>query len=243
MFENMTTEGFEEETDVLGGGFQSFPSAIYDGKIKMAHALKSGSSQAMGMSLTIDIDGKEHKETIWYTNGKGENFYVDKNDSTKKHLLPGFQMVNSLCLLTTGKGLIEQKHETKAVKLWNSKEKKEVPTEVEVFMDMLTKPITLAMLEIEKNKQKKAGNKYVNTAETIKVNETKKFFHSESKRTVSEIRAHKDNPDGDHTAEFYKAWNEKYSGKLVNQVKAVEGNAGAPPTDDSSSEDEKGLFD
>lgn len=244
MFGNMTTEGFEEETDVLGGGGHSFTSAIYDSTIKMAYAQKSRSSEAMSLVLIATIDGKEYQEAFWYTNKKGENFYVDKNDNTKKHLLPGFQQVNSLCLLATGKGLLQQNHEKKAVGIYDFKLKKEVPTEVEVFMDLLTKPITIALSQIEENKQKKNGaGKYVNTAETRKVNEAKKFFHTETKRTLSEVRAHKANPDGDHTAEFYKAWNEKYAGKLVNNVKEVEGNAGAPPADDSSTTEDDGLFD
>lgn len=226
MFGNLTTDGLEETGDRLGGGFL-FESGVYTGTVKMAYAGTSGAqgSQAQSITVLIDFGGREFRETLWVTNRNGENSYADKKDPNKKHPLPGFAMVDDLCLVTTGHGLADQNVEEKVVKIYDFEQKKDVPTNMPVLVDLIGKPITSAVLKQTVDKQKKNdAGVYVNTGETRDENVTEKFFHADSRRTVTEIK------QGIEEAIFIDAWAEKNTGKTRNRAKGGEGNgkAGAP---------------
>jgi hypothetical protein len=221
MFGNLSTDGLEEAGDRLGGGL--LETRTYDGTVRLAYAGKSQSSAAQSVTAHIDIMGIEFRETYWVTNRDGTNSYADKRDATKKHPLPGYTMVDDLCLLTTGLPLSEQPAEEKVVKLWDYESKKEIPQNVQVLVDLIGKPITVAILKQTVDKQAKdsAGN-YVATGETRDENIADKFFHTDSRRTVTEVR------EGMEEAVFYGKWVEKNAGKTRNRSKGGEGKAGVP---------------
>lgn len=224
MFGNLTTDGLEESGDRLGGGFL-FESGVYTGTVKMAYAGKASQSEATSITVLIDFDGREFRETLWVTNRNGENSYADKKDANKKHPLPGFTMVDDLCLVTTGHGLADQNVEEKVVKIYDFEHRKDMPTNVPVLVDLIGKPITAAVLKQTVDKQKKNdAGVYVNTGETREENTVDKFFHTESRRTVTEIK------QGIEEAIFIDAWDQKNKGKTRNRAKggADNGKAGAP---------------
>lgn len=222
MFGNLRTEGLEDAGDVLGGG-GLLESGAYDGTVKLAFAGTSSSSSARSITVHIDVAGREVRETFWITNRSGENFYTDKKDPSKRRPLPGYAMVDDLCLLTTGLPLTEQPVEDKVVRLYDFEAKREVPQNVPILIDVIGKPITVGLLKQTVDKQQKdsAGN-YVATGETRDENVADKFFHTESRRTVTEIR------EGLETAAFYPKWVEKNAGKTRNRAKGAEGKTGVP---------------
>lgn len=224
MFGNLKTEGLEEAGDRLGGGVL-LESGIYTGKLKMAYA---GTSSAQGsksqfVTLLIDIDGRELRETVYVTSRDGDNFYADKKDPKKKHPLLGFTSIDDLCLVTTGHGLADQDIEEKVVNIYDFDKKADVPTNAPVLVDLLGKDVMIAVVKQTVDKQRKddAGN-YVNTGETRDENTIEKFFHVESRRTVTEIK------NGIEEAIFIDAWAEKNKGKTRNKAKGGQGNTGAP---------------
>jgi len=222
MFGNMTTEGLEESGDRLGGG-GVLESGPQDGVIKVAYVGKSASSDAQSITTIIDMNGFEYRETFWITNRKGENFYTDKQDATKKHGLPGFVMVDNMCQLATGHGLAAQETEEKTVNIYDFEAKKELPKNVQVLTGLIGKPITAGVKKVVVDKTKKDGNGvYQPTGETRDTNEIDKFFHAETKRTVTEYK------QGIEEAQFYPKWVEKNEGKTVNKAKGAEGKSGAP---------------
>ena len=87
-------------------------------------------AKAQSVTLHLDLDGKELRETVYVTNRNNENFYVDKTDKTKRHPLPGWTAIDDICLLTTQDGLNEQVDETKTIKLYDADAKKETNQEV-----------------------------------------------------------------------------------------------------------------
>jgi hypothetical protein len=221
MFGNLTGDGLESVGDRLGGGL--LESGVYDGTVKLAYAGKSQSSNAQSVVAHIDVKGVEFRETFWITNRNGVNSYDDKKDPSKKHPLPGYTMADDLCLLTTGLPLSEQTVEEKIVKLYDFESKKDIPQNVPVLTDVIGKPITVGVLKQTVDKQQKdsAGN-YVNTGETRDENIADKFFHTESRRTVTEVR------EGFEEPAFYAKWVEKNTGKTRNRAKGSEGKVGAP---------------
>lgn len=221
-----------EEKDVLGGSF-TIPSGIYPSGIKMAYLDKWDSGALyVGFEFAVLIDGKEmnHKELITISNKAGE-FTYEKNGEV--HPMPGFSMVDSIFRLATGKGFKEQTGvEVKQIKLYDKEAKAEVPKPKEVFMEALGKKLKLGILAQTVDKTEKQGDKYVPTGETREENVISKAFHFESDKTVSEI-------DANGSAEFFKAWEEKFKGKTINKAKgkpagASGGTAGAPSQSASS---------
>lgn len=218
IFKSLTTENMEEATDTLGG-FSRLDTDVYPATIKMAYA---GQSQGGAQSVTViaDVKGQEHRETLYVTNRKGENFYPDKNDKSVRHPLPGFTTVDDLCLLATGHPLAEQDAEPKVVKIYNFEERKEVPTEVPVLLDLIGKNVQLGIVKRIEDKTAKndQSGEYEPTGETREVNLIDKVFHVETGRTVSEYR-HEIDP-----AEFMPAWIKRNQGKTRDVSKASKGN-------------------
>lgn len=211
-----------EERDSLGGR-QLFESNAYPFTVKLAYLLKSDGG-ALGLHVVLKMeDDKELRQSFYITNKKGENFYV--NNKGEKNYLPGFNMAQSLALLTTGKDLVQLDHETKTINLYNSALKAEAPTKVEMIMDMLDKPIWAGVLKQLVNKNEKVGDEYVPTAETREENEIDKFFCGKEgfeKLTATEIKAGVKEPT------FFNDWVKKWEGVLRDKTKKDVGQAGAP---------------
>jgi hypothetical protein len=240
IFSGLTTEGLEETEDRLGG-YTVYPSAIYNAVIKMAYAGKAASG-AHFVTFEFDLGNSQtYRETCYFTNKKGENFWI--NESKKKVPLPGFTMIDDICLLTTEQPLASQNTEDKMVKVYDSEAKKEVPKSVPVLMDLIGKPISLGILkQLESKNAKNAAGEYVATGETRDTNIIDKAFHTDTKLTVVEARAGKD------AGEFWDKWLEKNK-DVVRDRRAKTGGAsggagrpvGGPPVAGGGTE-RKSLF-
>jgi hypothetical protein len=218
MFADMSTEGVEKAEDRVGG-YSPLTTGIYDAVIKTAYAGKS-SAGARNITLVLDIKGQEYRETIYISNKKGENFYPDKQDPKKKILMPGFSTIDDICLFTTERPLAEQDTETKVVKAWSSADRKEVNTEVPMLVDLLDKPIKVAIQQTKEFKQVLQGGEYVDTNETRTSNTIEKALHPETGRTVNEYM------HGVETAEYMKTWGDRNNGVVRDKTR---GAAGAGP--------------
>lgn len=217
MFGNMTADNLEQAEDRLGG-FQPLNTDAYDGTVK---ALYAGASESGAQNLTLiaDLGGREYRETIYFTNRSGENFYTTKNN--KKAPLPGFTLVDHICLVTTGAPLCEQETEEKTVKVYDAEARAEVPKQVQMLTAALGQPITLAILRILENKsQKNSDGKYEDIAETREVNQIDKVFDTESRMTVVEAENQAEE------ATFYSAWVEKNRGETRDRRTIRDGEAG-----------------
>lgn len=220
MFAKMTNDGLEETQDRLGG-FQPLPTDIYNAVIKMAYASASeGGAQAVNFLFSLP-GGREYRETIYITNKKGENFFLNKDDKTKKVPLPGFVTVDDICLCATEKPLAEQDVEDKVVNVYDTTAKKELPKKMPVLVDLLGQPISLGIvLELQNKTQKDGAGKYVAIADEVQRNTIEKVFHTESKFTMVEVRNQKDTP------EFWDAWLERNKDKVKDKREIKGGQAG-----------------
>ncbi len=224
MFASLTTDNLEEAEDRLGGGSDPLPTDLYDATVKIAYA---GASPAGAHNVTVilDIDGREVRETVYITNKKGENFYPDKADPSKRNPLPGYTTIDDLCLLTTGEPLTEQATEEKVVKVYDFDQRKEVPTPVPVLGALTGQKIKVGLLREITDKQKKDDSGvYRNTGQTRTQNVIDKFFHAESMRTVVEYRREVMTP------EFHDAWKTRNAGKDKDRSSAAKGGTGTTGT-------------
>lgn len=246
LFNNLKSEGLEQSQDRLGG-FQVVESGVYEGAtIKLAYAGKATSSNAQNVTISFELPGgKEYSETFWITNKNGENFFRNKQDNTKKIPLPGFTLVDDICLMTTEKPLSDQDTEEKMVQMWDAEEKKQMPKAAHVLVDLLGKQVSLGIVKQVVNKNEKQGDEYVPTAETREENVTDKVFHFPSGFTVVEARNQAAEPA------FIKAWADKNNGVTRDRRTIKDGQQGAsgksgkpggPPQAGSSAKPTTSLF-
>lgn len=226
LFKNLTSQGLEETQDRLGGG-GAVETDIYSGRIKVAYA---GESKRGAKNVTILValeGGREYRETVYITNAKGENFFLNKQDNSKKVPLPGFTVIDDICLCTTGAPLADQDVEEKTVKVYDFDAKAEIPKSVPVLVGLIDQPISLGIVKSIEDKSKDDGNgNYVPTGETREVNTIDKVFHTETRMTTVEAR------NGADEAGFWDAWLKKNKGqtrdKTSKEAAGQGGAAGAP---------------
>lgn len=222
LFGNLKSDGLEESQDRLGG-FRPLETDIYTGKIKALYAGKSDGGAA-SLTLIADFGGTEFRETFWVTNKKGENFFLNKDDKTKKVPLPGFTIADDLCLIATGSPLSEAVFEERTIKLYDYEAKKELPKGVDMLVAAIGQPISLGILKVLENKNEKVGDEYVPTAETREINVTDKVYHPEQKLTVAEAR------QGQTEAKFWDSWLERNKGQTRDKRTIKDGAAGGART-------------
>lgn len=226
MVTNVEAKG--EDTDSLGGNFGPIDTGVYDFTIKMAYAIVSKGG-ANGVVVTLEDDKKQSVTmTEYISSGTAKgcvNFYIDKNDGSKK-LLPGYLKMDALALLATKLELGAQTWEEKLVPIYSKDANGEVPTKVAVATSMLGCKVKAGVLKINENKTKlnEATNKYDPINEAREINEVSKVFHAETGKTIQEYREQKD------AAEFLGKWVEKYGNKTIDKYKTIAGApaAGAP---------------
>ena len=228
LFNNITSdESIANEKDSLGGA-RTLESGAYNFTIKLAYVIRAA-SEAMGVVLELESDkGEKLKVTEYVTSGKekGCKHYYERNG--EKHYLPGFNNINSVCLLSIGKELKDMSHEEKMVPLYNKDAKAEVPTKVPVLVDLIGQQITLGVIREIHNKSK--WNDVTKTRDvvegTIEQNSVDKVFRTRDYKTTNEVRGQV------AEAVFYNQWIEKNAGKDRDKTKAGAatgtGTAGAP---------------
>lgn len=217
-----TDASIAEEKDSVGSG-GPLDSGLYKATIALAYVTKSQGG-AMGLVLNMKTEaGREIRQTLWMTSGtaKGCKNYYEKDG--EKNYLPGFNHANSLALLTCGKEIGAMDTETKVVNVYSADAKSEVPTKVDMLMDLLGKEIIVGLIRqtVDKTKKNDAGV-YEPTGETRDENEIDKLFRAKDRMTTAEIRAQAE------TAVFADTWDAKFTGTVKMKAKGASGTAGAP---------------
>jgi hypothetical protein len=226
----------KDDGDFLGG-FAPLESDLYDCTVKLAYLTASdGGAKCMNVTF-ITADGRELKQQFWMTSSKakgGMNYYTNKK-TLEKHYLPGFIMATHLSQLTAaGKEVHQLTVENRHIKLYSFQDKKEVATEVPMFVEMLGKPVTLGVVQqlVDVNSDSGTvdanGKKiYVPTGKSRKENEVVKMFRTRDKMTVTEITAKATE------AVFAEKWLTKNKGVTVDKTSkgsGVEGKASTSGT-------------
>lgn len=218
-----TDESIANEQDSVGNG-GAIDTGIYGFKVAMAYVMTSKGG-ATGVVLHLKtVDNREVRQTLWISSGdsKGNKNYYETKDGERRYL-PGFNLFQSLCLLTVGKDVHEMDTENKTINVYSPEAKKEVATEMPVLMDLLDQEVFAGVFKqtVDKTQKNEAGD-YIPTGETRDENELDKFFRAEDKLTTAEIRA------GVEEAVFYDTWSKKWTGVTRDKTSKDSGKAGAP---------------
>lgn len=225
----------QNETDNIGSSI--FESGIYPSVVETAYINKSDGG-AIGLVCAFKTNGKSFRQTFWMTSGtaKGCKNYYEKDG--EKRYLPGFLQANALALLTTGMEISALDTETKVIKAWNKDTKSEIPTKVEMLMDLVGKDIVVGLLKQTVDKTAKADDgTYQPTGETRDENEVDKFFRASDNKTTQEIRDQVD-------AKFIDTWTKKWTGqtKMKSKGAAASGSVAGAPKASVSTKPKVSLF-
>ena len=223
MFNTLTTDdSIKSQGDTLGGSRNVvLDSALYNMTVKLAYASYSA-QKALAVNLVLETeDGKDLKQQVWITSNETKgclNYYMAKDPKTGqmtvKKYLPGFELINALCLMTLNKPLRDVGTEEKTIMLYDFEQRKEVPTAVPMITELLGKKITAGVIKQLVNKRAKdpGTGKYVSITETKEENEIDKFFHFPSGLTVTEAKAKATEPV------FKQKWAEKWTGQISDRT-------------------------
>lgn len=177
----------EVEDDFLGGG-GVLETDIYPAEIKYAFIGKAANSDARNLTLSLKVNNLEIQRQIWMTNRKGDVTYQDKKTGDVKNL-PGFNQVNSLCMLLCSKEVGDMDVEEKTLNLYDFESKKEVPQAVDCFTELhgLTLQVAIQKQIVDKTAKNDSTGDYEPTGETRETNEFIKFFPEDKLVTISEV--------------------------------------------------------
>lgn len=221
MFADVDRQGATADEDRVVSGNRILDTDYYEGQIKLAFG-GIATSGAKSVTLHIDVNGVEVRETVYVTSKSGGSTYPDRDNPSIKRDIPGLILINDLCMLSTNKALKEQTIAEKTVKLYNYTTKKDEPTVVPMLVDLLGKTARFCITRqiVDKQAKDSEGN-YANTGQTREENTLAKFLWEDG-RTVSEVQG------GVTTPVFKETWLAANKGKTRNRAKGVEGTAGQP---------------
>jgi hypothetical protein len=228
------------DADFVGSSFGPVESDVYDCTVDMAYMGKSKGG-ALNVNLTLKTaNGSEVTETIYISSGnsKGNKFTYTKDGA--EHNLPGFNMINNLCLLTVGQPLSALQDEEKVIKIYNYDTRQDVNTAVPVLTQLLGQSISAGILKkiVDKNVQDDKGN-WVPGGETREQNEIDVFFRATDGMTAFEIANQMDPTHRDK-------WAQKNSGQTRNTAKgggtAKAANSGAFGQASAAPKPQQSLF-
>ena len=207
------------EKDTLGGGKFTLDSGVYEFTIKSMYPVKNkGGSTSMQLVLET-ADKKLFNPLIYFMDKDGSMTTIASYGEVKGKKVDTFgkQQLDSICRMAVGKSLVEvsTSEEKKTVIKQFTKDEK---IQVDMYMDVIGKKITLGILETRKNKQTEVNSKWVDSNEERIENSISKIFSPEgfTKEELDKQLA---------TPIFIEAWKEKFEGKLQDKFKAVKGGA------------------
>jgi hypothetical protein len=226
MFNSMNQEAqnmdIPEEKDSFGGNVKE--TGLYPAIVDLAYVKPAASGALMFNVVFKYEDGSttQLSECIQSGDAKGNKPYYVKDG--KQIALPGFTKISAITELLMGKELAQftdADAETKTIKLWDGKQSKEVPTDVQMVTALIGKKVQLGLHKVSTNKQAKQGNAYVDTNERRTINEVDKVFN-EAGFTASELKAQAESP------EWITKWAEKYGTEEIDKFKEVKGGTTKP---------------
>lgn len=236
VFDNVNTAtNVAQEKDVIRGQRQEpLPSGIYNLIIKYAYAQKAKSG-ALGVHALFQVADGDHKDrdfriTEYVTSGdaKGnKTFYEKKQDggATEQFALPGFSLIDSMAQLVVQKSILACNAEKRTIKLYDYDKKAEVPTEVDMFVELVNKGVCGCVLHRieDKNVKNTQTGEYEPSGKTYATNVVDKFLNASGRKTLSETQ-------NNIPADFKDKWLEKWKDQVDDQSSEVKsaGLKGAP---------------
>lgn len=181
LFANLTrSEDIAAASDNTGRA--RLQQGLHEMTVEYAYVVQAASG-ATGVALKLTSEAGTHNETVYVTSGTakgGKHYYTDAKGVQR--YLPGFTLINDMCRLTLDKELAELETEEKTLMLYNYDAKKEMPQNVQVFMDLVGQTALVGIKATEEDK-------YKTPTESVVKLSVDKVFHPETRCTVVELES------------------------------------------------------
>lgn len=226
-FDGMVDENVEVEVDEERITGQSMPlreSNVYKLRIRQTNlGMSSGGAKTVELVLEdpTNPEGRAIYVTEYISSGTakgGKSTYVNSKTG-KTHYLPGYNKIDSLCHLLTGKGILDankkpaQAIEKRMIKRRNMATNTDEAVEVEAFVELWGKEVGAGVLIETYN----GYNNGEQTNECKERNIVDMFFCPNTLRTKYEILAGVTTPVKVHE------WKAKWEGKKLENYKETNG--------------------
>ncbi|QGH72762.1 MAG: single stranded DNA binding protein [Podoviridae sp. ctLUJ1] len=210
-------ENVEDGTESVGG-WSADDSGIQKVIITEAYITQSAKGASAVNLTTKNKEGDERRYTIYFTNAKGEVFYMNKQ-SGKAVKLPGYQLLDNICLATCGKPFMEvyKAKQKKTIDLYDKESRREIPQTVPVLPLMCKKLVKLGIIKVISNGFKNGAA----TNDKRETNEIHMVFNAANDLTPKEAANGKTEP------KLYNEWVKHWTGNAKDTYKPIEGVVGA----------------
>lgn len=232
-----------EDKDYTGYTYKVFESGLYKVTINKCFGTVKPDSKTKWINFEFEVEStneqgiKEQsiiKPSMWITNKEGKAYYISKK--TGEHVFfTNYTLFNSIVFAATGKEIKElNKPVQEMVDVYDYEQKKEVPTEVSMFRELIGKTIALGLIKEVRNKTTKdaATGEYVPLADKETINEIDKVFTIKDGKvfTMTEIKAGVEEPS------YFNQWLGRNKGVTRNKYQEIEGAEEQPkPTTNTQS--------
>ena len=218
IFSNLVRTPNMAESSDYEGGFQYLDTDIYKAKIISAYAdvYKSGAQFVVIKYKVTKKDGTTQDLTGRYTITNKNNKFTYLGKDGIEYPYPGYDLLDQMCWLLTGKPLSDQDAEVKNLPIYSVAEGKEVPQPVQCLVELFGQEILVGIQKIRKNKEAKdASGNYIKTSDEKIENEVVKVWHPDYKATVKELRMDEKNGVDPNTVEhpYFNKWLSLNQGK------------------------------
>lgn len=210
-----TADKVEAPTDRLGGS-NVRKSDVNTFVFKNMYFLPSDKGAMMCYVTLTDESGQDYREALCVASGDAKDNSPTYVNNGKTYFLPGYNIVNAMTMLVLETDITDIETETNVVKHYDKGAKKEVPTEVEVVVDIIGQSVQLAIKHAAKNKQEQVNGKWVDINEKREFNEIDSVFHEGTDQTLSEALEELE-------ATHKEAWLTKNKDKVFDTFKEVSG--------------------
>lgn len=208
-------DSYEKVTEGLDS-FHLLDSDMYKVRIKYGY-LNQSEAGSLSLNLCVSLLDHDNREVnlpgllLTGTNKKGNKNHYVKND--KKYLFNTYVLADNISMLTTGKSIVKLPTEKKIIKKYNYDDKKEVPTEVDMFPDLENQEIYMCIMHVETNKQRRREDgTYATLSETKFLNRPEHVCSVDTGKTQIETAESLE-------AEFGAKWVKKWKGKIKKEIK------------------------
>lgn len=212
-------DGLEAPTNVKPAGDyikkSTLASALYNMVCDVCYLDVSKGGAKFASLKFVGPGGVKFDITEYITGGTAKKClttFVDKRTGETR-FLPGFEVVNNICMLTVGKQISQMNLEEKVLDVYDFDKRENVKMKKMVMMELKNQPIILGINETTVWKQvKNQAGVYVNTDETKVENSIDKVFRAADGFSRTEA-------DAGVGSDYISKWKEQNAGILHDRTK------------------------
>lgn len=179
----VTSSKVQEQKDTVGGASYTEETGVYPVNIRAIYLTESPNSKVA--NIIYVINGNERTMPLYYADKEGKNYSVIDGKDVEKQ---GWHHLRSILKLGAGIEPSQANMVERTLQIYNMEKRAKVPTKVNVVEQAIGINVQFALVKVNKPKQRKMGDKWVDTDAFIDVNDLEKVLNTDG-YTLTELVA------------------------------------------------------